>query len=179
MIISYIGRRGAGKTLTMVKDIINFHQKGWKIYTNFPLFGIEHRELTNDEIIELIHNEKINNCVLAIDELQTLLDSRKSMKKANMDFSYFIQQIRKRGMVLMSTQQFMDNVEKRFRQHVDIIVKPNAMKLPSGSMVVSVDYMDTTTEQDLGYIDTKSIVYDPSNVFDVYDTTQEQKSINL
>jgi len=179
LIVQYIGRRGAGKTLTMTKDVVNYYYSGWKIYTNYDLYGIEYTKLTNDEIINLINLDHIRNCVIAIDEIQTVIDSRKFAKDSNMDFTYFIQQIRKRGIVLLATSQFLDNVEKRFRQHIDLLVKPRAVYMESGNWVVTAKYIDSTSEEDTGEVDMVEIVYNPFNIISHYSTIQEQKSKNI
>jgi len=168
MIVFYQGRRGAGKTLTMVKDGLRFKLNDWNIYSNIKV-EFEHTLLSSEEIIN-IKKSDIQNCVLMIDEIQILLDSRRGMKKSNIDFSAFIQQIRKRNIIILCTTQYSNNVDLRFRQHVDIIARPRYLKRYN---VVEVVYMDITTEDeyDTAYnIDSMTIVYNPSNIFGLYNT---------
>ena len=173
MIVLYRGRRGTGKTLTMVKDILLYVNQGWDIVSNIHLHSsIPHRVLSRSEILDLL-DTNLKNYILVLDEIQTIIDSRRSMKKDNMDFSYFIQQIRKKNIILLATTQFTRTVDVRFREHVDILVNPKFMgKYPA----VEVEYLDLTTQEDLGYIQSKIIVYDPKPIFNLYDTTETQST---
>jgi len=54
-----------------------------------------------------------------------IFDSRRSMAKQNLKFSNFIQQIRKRNIILLGTTQYSNTVDLRLRQHLDIIAYPN------------------------------------------------------
>lgn len=174
MIVMYKGRRGAGKTLTLVKDAINFYAKGWTIYSNFDI-GIPYKKLTNEDIINLADNDNIRDCVLLIDEIQLLMDSRRSMKKENLNFSYFIQQIRKKGIILLCTTQFTRTTDNRLREHVDVIVKPRIIhQYP----VVEAEYIDVTSVEDLGFIKSKVVIYNPEAVFSLYDTNEVKKGVN-
>jgi len=168
MIILYKGRRGAGKTLTMVKDALNFYDKGWDIYSNFDI-SIPYKKVVNDDLINLATNDNINNCVLLVDEIQLLIDSRRSMKKESLNFTYFIQQIRKKGIILLCTTQFTRTVDVRLREHVDIVVKPRIYR---EYPVVEAEYFDVTSEEELGYIESKIIVYNPQRIFSLYDTNE-------
>ena len=170
MIVMYKGRRGCGKTLTMVKDALNFYQKGWTIYSNFNI-EIPYKKLTNDDLINLVSNDKIRDCVLLVDEIQLLIDSRRSQRKENLNFSYFIQQIRKKGIILLCTTQFTKTTDVRLREHVDIVVKP---KIIPQYPVVECEYIDITAEEDdiLGLPVTKIVIYNPLPLFELYDTEE-------
>jgi len=173
MIIMYKGRRGAGKTLTMVKDALGFYNNGWDIYSNFSI-GIPYKKIDNVGLLNLGENN-IRDCVILVDEIQLLMDSRRSMKKENLNFSYFIQQIRKKGIVLLCTTQFTRTTDVRLREHVDIVVKPKFLKQYP---VVEVEYFDMTSEEDLGYIESKVIIYDPIKLFNLYDTNEIKEAVN-
>jgi len=168
MIILYSGRRGCGKTLTMIKDALRYQENGWPIYSNIAL-EIPHTLLTTEEIIN-IGKSDLKDCVLLIDEIQVLVDSRRSARSGNLDFSYFIQQIRKRNITILCTTQFSGTVDLRLRQHVDIIARP---RFDKKLLVCAVMYIDATVESmtDL-YSEPMSIeiVYDARDVFRFYDT---------
>ena len=173
MIIMYKGRRGAGKTLTMVKDALNFYNKGWDIYSNFDI-GIPYKKITNDTIINMNENPNIKNCVLLIDEIQTIIDSRRSMRKENLNFSYFVQQIRKRNIILLCTTQFTRTTDVRLREHTDVVVKP---RIYQEYPVVEAKYYDLTSEEDMGYIDERIIIYNPQPLFNLYDTNEIKENV--
>jgi len=168
MIVLYTGRRGAGKTLTMIKDAYTYFNEGWDIYSNIEL-GFKHEYISEDDILE-IGDSDLNNIVLVIDEIQVLVDSRRSGRKSNLNFSYFIQQIRKRNIIVLCTTQFSGTIDLRLRQHVDILARP---KLDKALNVCAVNYTDLTVE-DISDLETSplevSIVYDALPIYKLYDT---------
>ena len=173
MIVLYKGARGKGKTLTMIKDGLKFINNGWDLYSNMKGLKIG-QYLPTNYITNVDKNEKkLFNCVLIIDEIQTLFDSRVSARKENRDFSYFLQQIRKRGVILLTTTQFSNTIDLRIRQHLDIIVIPNFSKKFN---VCEVKYIDLRTIEDLEFgisePDSVTIIYNPINIFGLYDTNE-------
>lgn len=170
LVILYKGRRGAGKTLSMVKDGYRYKENGYRIFSNFGLKFAE--EISNDDILKLDKNSDIYDCVILIDEVQIFFDSRRSMKKEAMNFSNFIQQIRKRNITILGTTQYSNTVDLRFRQHTDIVAHPNFIK---SLKVCEVTYIDMTSLEDMsGNQEPRSvkIVYNPIPIFKLYDTTK-------
>lgn len=173
MIILYKGRRGAGKTLSMVKDGLQYHGEGLKVYSNsFCPFA---KDISNDKILNLDKFSKIKNCVLMVDEIQIFFDARRSTTKENVKFSNFIQQIRKRNIILLATTQFANTIDLRFRQHVDIIALPNFIKELE---VCEIVYVDVTSTEDIfsteGIKEPRLVkmVYDAKPIFKLYQTEQ-------
>lgn len=170
MIVLYTGRRGAGKTLTMVRDAYNYYCDGHNIYSNIEL-NFEYTYITNEEILN-ISKTNIKDIILVIDEIQVLIDSRRSGKNTNVNFSHFIQQIRKRNIIILSTTQFSGTVDLRLRQHVDIIARP---RIDKELEICEVMYIDITAEDsyDIFYEPkTVIIVYDAKYVYNLYNTLQ-------
>jgi len=170
MIITYLGRRGSGKTLTMVKDAYIEHMRGKIIVSNIK--GIPFAKfMDNEQILALDKNSKLFNAVILIDEAQIFFDSRRSMKKENISFSNFVQQIRKRNIDLYLTTQFANAIEKRLRDHTDIIAKVKFLDLYK---LCKVKYIDITSIED-EYQDTPTsveVIYDASAIFGLYNTNQ-------
>lgn len=168
MIVLYKGSRGKGKTLTMVKDAFHYYKRGYKVLANFNMkFG---DYISSNDVLALDKTSELMNCVLVLDELQIFFDSRNFRRKENIDFSNFIQQIRKRNVHILGTTQYVNAVELRFRQHIDIVVYPHFDKI---SFYCRVYYFDISIlEDDLE--DTKVspslIVYNARPIFDLYDT---------
>lgn len=170
-ILLYLGRRGAGKTLSMVKDSYIYYKNGRRIITNMNTLKFGDK-MSNEEILKLTKDSDIYNCVLVIDEIQLLFDSRRSMKKENITFSNFIQQIRKRGIIMLGTTQFDNTIDKRLRDHCDIIALP---KINKDLLLCRVKYLDPTSSQDIendGILEFSSIVYDMRDIFQLYDTNE-------
>lgn len=171
MIILYKGAKGKGKTLTLLKDGLEYLQEGYLILRNFEArFG---QYISNDEILKLDKNSPYHDCVLLIDEIQVFFDSRRSGKKQNLDFSNFIQQIRKRHIIILATTQYSNNVDLRFRQFVDIVVYPNYIE---ELKLCEVTYVDITQADDLfnpvKEFPQVKIIYDPKPLFKMYNTDQ-------
>lgn len=172
LIVFYKGQRGCGKTLTMIKDGYNYWKLGYKILRNFKCkFG---KYIDNETILTLNKLSNINNCVLMIDEIQIFFDSRSSMRKSSIGFSNFIQQIRKRNIILLCTAQYTNTTDLRLRQHIDIMAYP---KFKKSYNVCKVTYIDLTSLEDeiLGRIKAlrfREIVYNAKPLFKYYDTKE-------
>lgn len=179
-IVMYKGRRGCGKTLTMIKDGYNYYKKGWNVLRNFHAsFGMY---ISEEDILELDKNSDIRNCVIMIDEIQIFFDARRSMRKQNLNFSNFVQQIRKRNIVLLATTQYANSVDLRFRQHVDVVCYPNFLKKMN---VCEAIYVDMTSIEDnlIGGIREPiyiKMVYNAIPVYPMYETEEmiRQKYLN-
>lgn len=170
-IILYKGRRGCGKTLTMVKDGFKYFKGGRKVLRNFECkFG---EYISEEQILDLNKESLIFRCVIMLDEIQIFFDARRSMRKQNLTFSNFIQQIRKRDIILLASTQFINTVDLRFRQHADLIAYP---KFFPQFLVCEVIYQDVTALED--YIETSKeppsvkLVYDAKPVFKLYNTEE-------
>ena len=184
-VVLYTGRRGAGKTLTMVTEAFLYWKNGVDVYTNFHCkFG---KRLSSRHIYNL-HKYDIKNSVICIDELHLFFDSRKFMANTNIEFSQFLAKLRKNKIIIMGTVQFKDNTEYRFRQHCD--VECSMVTRPDLQIVEAV-YLDKTKIQE-GIFDStseffkeilnekktkpyKKVIYDVSDVFkyNLYDTNED------
>lgn len=168
MLVMYKGKRGAGKTLTMVKDAFKFLNKGWLVYHNFSMvFG---KYIDTKEILAIDKNSEIRNCVLVIDEIQIMFDSRRSMKNVNINFSNFIQQLRKRNIILLTTTQFSNTVDLRLRQHLDVIAEP---KYSQKYDVCECKYTDVTSLESENFFNEPTsftVVFDAKPIYELYNT---------
>lgn len=171
-LVLYKGKRGCGKTLTLVKDGFNYYKNGYKILANFECAFSEY--ISNEEILKLDKNSGLFKCVIMIDELQILFDSRRSMRKENINFSNFIQQVRKRDIIILGATQFGNTIDLRFRQHADIICYPNFIKELD---VCEAVYLDVTSVEDTLFSVIKSpvfikIIYDARKIYNLYNTSE-------
>lgn len=136
MIIAFIGDIGSGKTLSMVKYMIDKFNKGNNIFSNFGIDFPKRKDakvtLLNMSFFKDYAASKFNllNSVIAIDECHVFFDSRNSMLKRNKIFSKFITQSRKRSVDLVYTTQDKSpelfirsgQVELRLRKLTDYII---------------------------------------------------------
>lgn len=176
MIILYKGARGRGKTLSMIKDGLAYYKKGYKILRNFSCAFGEY--IASEDILQLSKESDLFDCVIMIDEIQIFFDSRRSQLKQNILFSNFVQQIRKRNIIILCTTQYSNTIDSRLRQHLDIVAFPNYMRKYG---LCEVTYFDLSTLQDdmlmLGdFAETRKktirIVYDARPIYALYDTTE-------
>jgi len=170
-IILYKGAKGKGKTLTMTKDALKYYMNGWKVLRN--LHEVKFGEyISTEEILEIDKNSLIKDCILLVDEIQIFFDARRSGRKQNLNFSNFVQQVRKRGIILLCTTQYANTVDLRLRQHLDVLAYPKYIK---ELKVCEVLYVDLTTIEDglLGGLtepEYVKIVYDAEPIFKLYNT---------
>jgi len=129
MIIGYIGTRGRGKTLSMVREAYEHYKKGYEVYSNIKLSKkyFKHYNLISlKEIIEWVKGDiQFKKAVFLLDEVHVYIDSRSGMSKKNVILSYFVLQTRKRDVRVLYTTQFIDQVDKRLRQPTEVIVQCN------------------------------------------------------
>lgn len=187
MICLYTGRRGAGKTLTAVKDCFLYHQAGWNVYSNMDSLSFEHTYVDNKGLAEFADDDDIRDVVLLIDEVQTLMNARRSNRKENVNMTYFIQQIRKRNIIILATTQFIHTVDKVFRMHVDVEVTPHmfgidssfSKSIPDDVVVecVRAEYLDVTSVHNVGDTRSTCVYFLPSDVYGMYNTDETIKDV--
>jgi len=171
MIVLYKGSVGKGKTLAMTFDAYKYFKAGYRIISNMKnlAFG---DYLSSSEVLKLNRNSELFNCVLVLDEVQLFFDSRNFSKQENKDFSYFVQQRRKRNIIILCTSQFSNTIDLRLRQHVDFIAVPFFCKK---SLICRVKYFNLTVFEDSfsNSIPLCAIVYFDSRViFTLYNTAE-------
>lgn len=121
-IISFSGLMGSGKSLSMVREAVKYYAAGYKIYANFHL-NIPYTHLTFDDLVSMVENEHyLKNCVILLDEVHIMLDSRGSMTKTSKLISFWLNFSRKNSILIMYTTQHLHQVDKRLRSGTDTFV---------------------------------------------------------
>lgn len=167
-IVLFRGARGTGKTLTMVKTAFEYQKAGWKVVTN--LYGTPFKYVTSDFILSLSGTSELKNCVLAIDEIELFFDSREWNKKESRLFSRFLQQIRKRNIVILCTAQFTNLIDIRLRQQIDTLA---ICSFDKQELLASCNYIDLTSiESDPHNPKMHCIEYYAEPLFSHYNTYQ-------
>ena len=127
MIIGYIGTRGRGKTLSVVREAYEHYLKGYTIYSNIKLnkkYFKTYQQISHSDIIGWVEGDvQFKKAFFILDEVHVYLDSRMGMSKKNVIFTYFILQTRKRNVRIGYTTQFYDQVDKRLRQPTEILIQ--------------------------------------------------------
>jgi len=120
MIISFEGFQGSGKTTMGVAFAYEEHiRNGRKVIANNHLnFDFQHFSL--EWFLEHIADGELEDCILFLDEMYQIADSRSSQTKLNKLFTYFVVQTRKRGVDLYICTHHLDHIDLRLRRAVDI-----------------------------------------------------------
>lgn len=141
MIKFFVGDRGSGKTLQMVKDSQWFFEKGYSVFSNFPVWGyspVASPLLNKKKIIRkdatmcnFMYFEDLEQKILGslenetptlflLDEAPVLFHSRE-WQKFNLDLIYAINQSRKCNIhIFMSAQNYFA-VDKQLRNTADYV----------------------------------------------------------
>ncbi len=174
MIVGIIGKRGTGKTITMAKTVMDMLKKGKTVYTNFhinkkaiPKKYHSKIKLLDSDFFKNYKDFKLYNCALFIDEIYVYIDSRSSMSKRNILWSYFINQTRKRDVDLYFTTQFFRQVELRLRENTEIFIFPQIIKQKNDIFIVNKIFSYGDTLKKIG-----REVFKGNDYFDVYDTDE-------
>lgn len=109
------GKKGSGKSTLLVKWMIQYHKKGYCIYTNM-------KSVTLPYVIHIEEKDVgdyvgVPNSVLLLDECGTWLDNRKFKTFKDSMRDYFIYQRQYKNIVILASQNF--NVDKKVRELVD------------------------------------------------------------
>ena len=121
MIISFEGSMGQSKTTAAIAFALREQKEyGKKIISNVHLNIVPYTQFSLEYFLENLTNTELEDCVLLLDEMYQLQDSRRSATKLNIVMSYFIVQTRKRGVDLYICTHHIENIDIRTRRAVDI-----------------------------------------------------------
>jgi zonular occludens toxin Zot len=123
----YFGKTGSGKTLHTAIDALIDCLNGREIFSNMTFYHIPYKKIDLIDMVDAVIDNKNDFTdnkpkTLILDEIQTLMDSRRSASRSNVDFSLFISQCRKRGFNVIYTSQYLNGADIRLRQLTDKLV---------------------------------------------------------
>lgn len=110
--ICFQGTLGAGKTSSMTAVAYMAYLSGQKIYANYSTIFAE-------PIQSIKHMYSLRKAILALDELQSILDSREF--KNNQQLTQWILIVRKLGLSILYTTQFLGQVDLRVRHVTEYV----------------------------------------------------------
>lgn len=120
MIITFEGSQGSGKSTGAVIFAYEEHQvNGRKVISNIHL-NFDFQKFDLAWFLEHLADHEMEDCVLFLDEMYQLADSRSSGSKLNRLFTYFTVQTRKRGVDVYFCTHHLDHIDLRLRRAVDI-----------------------------------------------------------
>lgn len=119
-IVSFEGIQGCGKTTVAVALCDEeYRENGRKIVSNDHL-NLPYTHFDIAWFLEHLIDSELEDCILLLDEMYQIADSRSSATKLNKLFTYFIVQARKRDVDLYICTHHLDHIDLRLRRAVDI-----------------------------------------------------------
>lgn len=167
MIVLFKGSRGKSKTLSMIKEGLKYLNSGWVVYTN--LNKTRFKKIDSDYILNLSTKSTLFNAVLCIDEIELFFDSRDWNSQKSKIFSRFLQQIRKRNIIILCTAQFYNLIDIRLRQQIDYLVLCDYDKIKKISTNL---FLDVTSYESGKIPRFVKIKYNAEPFFSEYDTLE-------
>jgi len=124
------GRRGTYKTFsaTILAGIMEARYRKYgggeaKVFSNYNCAFARYRsQYIVDEIIKF--PPWATKMLLVVDEIQTLASSRMAMTRHVRAWSDFLTMIRKRGVDIIATTQFPQDIDQRTLRQIDLVVEP-------------------------------------------------------
>jgi zonular occludens toxin Zot len=125
----FYGATGSGKTLNMVKEGVRDAMLGRIIYSNMKgIKNMPYYYIDLEDLILMVQNEELDvndetPKSLLLDEIHTMFDGRRSSSRANIDFSVFISQCRKRRFNVYYTSQWITGADNRIRTLTNELIR--------------------------------------------------------
>lgn len=116
MIILYVGPFGSGKTRGASGSTAQRWREGLQVYSNIHL-AIPHKRVTEIDL-----KTDISDCVLLLDEIHLVADSRRSGSNETLNWTYLFTQTRKARCDVIGTTQDVSQVDVRFRNFIDLLI---------------------------------------------------------
>lgn len=121
------GKQGSGKSYSMVKFTRKQAKHYTKVYSNFPINGIDVEIIDTVQALLALRNEK--NVLIVYDEIFTILSDKTVPINIRDDLTEFLSQQRKMKNVLITSAQEWLQIPIEFRRYVRIQVRVNTMPL--------------------------------------------------
>lgn len=152
--IIFAGKRGHGKTLRVIYLTYLAYKSGYKIVTNLKLTGIPYTPFDINTIYKAIQeNLDLNEIYgsrkicMALDEITTLGDSRKSLSTENIVLTYLFMQSRKHGIEIFGTLQVFKRLDDTIRRMVEFKVKCKRIGPKNAPRLFAYKYVNQETGQ--------------------------------
>lgn len=136
----YSGKQGTGKTYSAIKFIIDMKLKyNYKIITNVKSFKVFKDTIYMSDIIQIIEFieglpiEEQSNYLIFFDEIFTILERGTKM---NARILPFLSQLRKRGIIFVTTAQEWRLINIEFRLYVRFQISCNMYAFPIGHIAL-------------------------------------------
>jgi hypothetical protein len=111
---------GSGKTLYLIRNLVEDFRLGKKIFCNIKINGIEYEQLFLEDFLDDTKTDLFKNATVGIDEITLFMDCRHSMQNTFM--SYMFLQSRKRKLNFYLTTQDYTMLDNRLLPYIAIHV---------------------------------------------------------
>lgn len=188
MIKYFVGQKGSGKTLQMTKDAQYFFNKGYEIYSNYPLWGYKNISLFKRQKVigRFMYSDEFEDklkttfdgkkpTLFLLDEAPVLYNSR-NWKNFDLDLIYALNQSRKTKVHMFMSAQKYDALDKQMRESANYVyLCERKLKFIYTVMVVRPEYFKQD-EKDIflkRYIHRRKLYFKTNlrQYFKFYDTT--------
>lgn len=163
--ILVFGMKGSGKTLWLTKMAHEAYEEGRTVYSNVK-FKFPHTPLNRHMINTIMQQDSLQDAFIALDELHTIADCRRSMSKRNVNWGYFFTQSRKRNVDIVATTQFPGQVDLRYRMNCDYSIECQKMQFKKRFVVFLTWYNHQM------FIRKHECMRHPERYFKLYNTNQ-------
>lgn len=133
----FTGKQGSGKTYSLVKYIKKHVSKDRVIYSNIKLTGIKYTEITSEQHLLSLRDER--NVFIVYDEIFTLMQKSSKIQGELMEF---LTQQRKMKNILFTTAQEWLELPITFRRFVRIQIDCKTKPLGRLGGILMEEYFD-------------------------------------
>jgi len=166
---------GSGKTLLMIRYLVNDFFKNKRIFCNIRINKINYEQIFIEDFLDESKTDMFKNATIGIDEITLFMDCRRSMQ--NTFLSYIFLQSRKRKLNFYVTTQSLDMLDNRLLPYIGIHVITE--------MIFDIDNKPIKHLRKVTIIDRRNVynpilssfVFDISKWFSYYDTDEIVKPI--
>lgn len=129
---TFVGQQGEGKTYSAVRMIINLKQsEGYTVITNMESFNVYEDTIYEKDILKIIDlvtaatdNNFNNRCkyIILFDEIFTVIMRNQKNLSYLIPITNFLAQLRKRGVIFVTTAQVWNEIPIEFRRLCRFVV---------------------------------------------------------
>ena len=131
LVLGFVGPRGSGKSVGAARTVILEHMlRGKKVWSNmeigFNLINNGTSRIVKSIPLDRLTMEELDKVytdgIIYCDEVNLMMEARRSMSQENLMFSYILQQLRKRRLTIIWSAQSEQHCDDRLRFQSDIII---------------------------------------------------------
>ena len=131
LVIGYVGPRGSGKSVGAARTVIlDYMLRNKKVWSNmqigFNLVNNGNSDSMASIPLDRLSMEELDQIysdgIIYVDEVNLMMEARRSMSQGNLMFSYILQQLRKRRLTIIWSAQSEMHCDDRLRFQTDIII---------------------------------------------------------